>query len=81
MVGRVFDPNGILLRNVRVLLRSATGDKRAAKTDKFGVYRFENIARNRSYQLTPMHRLYDFTPRIVMVKEQDLTNLDFTAVP
>jgi len=82
MVGIVFDPSGHILRNIRVLIRlPGTREKRAVKTDKFGVYRFNNVARNRTYQISPTHRVYNFMPQTVTVTEENITNLNFTALP
>lgn len=79
--GRIFDLHSIPLKNVRVLIRSATGEHHATKTDRFGIYSFENVPRNRTYQVSPIHRLYDFTPRIVIVGEANISNLDFMPLP
>ena len=62
------------------LLRGANGERRAVKTDRFGVYRFSNVARNRIYQLSVTHRQFEFTPRLIMVREENINNFNFTAL-
>jgi len=81
LAGNVFDPNGNPLKNTRVLIRSANGERRSVKTNRFGMYRFDNVARNRTYQISPMHGRYQFTPRMVMVMEANISNLNFMALP
>jgi hypothetical protein len=77
----VFDPTNNPIRHTRVLIRAATGEHRSTKTDRFGMYHLDNIPRNRTYQVSPMHKLYNFIPKTVMVKEENITNLNFTAQP
>ena len=81
ITGLVFDPNNNPIKHIRVLIRAATGEHRSTRTDRFGMYRLDNIPRNRIYQVSPMHKLYNFMPKMVMVKEANITGLDFTAQP
>ena len=81
ITGLVFDPNNRPIRNIRVLIRAATGEHRSTKTDRFGMFHFDNIPRNRTYQISPRHKLYNFTPQTVTVKEENISNLNFTALP
>lgn len=81
VAGNVFDPNGNPLKNTRVLIRSANGERRSVKTNRFGMYRFDNVARNRTYQISPAHGRYQFTPRMVMVMEENISNVNFMALP
>jgi len=81
ITGLVFDPNNNPIRNSRVLIRAATGEHRSTKTDRFGIYHFDNIPRNRTYQVSPMHKLYNFMPKTVTVREENIPNLNFTALP
>jgi len=39
------------------------------------------VARNRTYQISPTHRVYNFMPQTVTVTEENITNLNFTALP
>jgi hypothetical protein len=45
------------------------------------MFHFDNIPRNRTYQISPRHKLYNFTPQTVMVREENINNLSFTAFP
>lgn len=81
VTGGIYNPLGVPIRNVRVLLRGANGLRRAVRTDRFGVYRFNNVARNRIYQVSVTHRQYEFIPQIIMVREENISDLNFTALP
>jgi len=81
VTGLVFDPSNRPIRHTRVLIRAATGEHRSTKTDRFGMFHFDNIPGNRTYQISPRHKLYNFTPQTVTVKEENITNLSFTALP
>ena len=81
IVGRAFDPFYNPLRGGRVVVRLANGHRWFARTDRFGVYRVDHVPRNRTVTVSVTHRRYEFTPRVVRVKEQDITDLDFIALP
>lgn len=81
LTGKVLNPNGAGIRNIRVLIRGANGERRAAKTDREGFYRFENIPTNRTYMVGVKSGRYDFTPRILNVFEENVSNFDFIALP
>ncbi len=77
---RGFIAGALVLATAGALLRGANGERRAVKTDRFGVYRFSNVARNRIYQLSVTYRQYEFTPRLIMVREENINNFNFTAL-
>lgn len=81
ITGLIFDPNNRPIRYTRVLIRSATGEYRSTETDGFGMYHFDNIPINRTYQISPTHKLYNFIPKTVTVREEGIPNLNFTALP
>ncbi len=81
VTGGVYTPLGVPIKNTRVLLRGANGFRRAVRTDRFGIYRFNNVARNRTYQVSVTHRQFEFTPQIIMVQEENISNLNFMALP
>ncbi len=81
VTGKVLDFEGFLLRNRRVLIRASSGEKRAVKTDRLGMYRFDNIPRNKTYQVSVTDRQYQFMPQTIMVLEANIENLNFTPLP
>ena len=81
VMGIVYNPLGNPLKNTRVLLRSASGENRAVNTDRFGMYSFTNVPRNKTYQVSATHRQYQFTPQIITVGEEKINNLNFMALP
>lgn len=81
ITGAVYDFSGNPLKNTRVSIRAINGERRAVKTDRFGIYRFNNVARNRLYQVGVTHRAYQFMPQMVMVQEENINNLNFMALP
>ena len=81
ITGIVYTPVGVPLRNVRVLLRAANGESRAVRTDRFGIYRFRDVATNRMYQVSATHRRCASAPQVVQVREEDIGDLNFTCIP
>ena len=81
IIGTVFDPGSTPLKKTKVLLRSESGEKRKVKTDKHGVFRFDDVARNSTYQISPVHNFYQFAQKTVIVTEEDINGLDLMALP
>jgi CSLREA domain-containing protein len=81
--GGVYNSLDQPLKNVRVLLRSAAGEQRAVKTDRFGIYRFINVARNRNYQVGVANNRLETVPQIwfITATEENIDNLNFTVRP
>ncbi len=81
--GAVYHYSGIPIRNARVLIRGANGFRRSVKTDQLGVFRFDNIPRNRTYQVSATHFRLEVVPQfwVIMVAEENINNLNFTALP
>jgi hypothetical protein len=78
VAGRVLAPTGRGLSNTTVLLTDASGAARAARTNSFGYYRFEDVAAGQTYVFNVRSKRYQFAPQVVNLME-DLNELDFTA--
>jgi hypothetical protein len=81
--GRVINLRGGSVRRVRVVLtEAATGATRAAQTNPFGFFRFENVEVGRVYTVQAQSRNFHFTPDahvFSLLEARD--DLEFTAVP
>jgi hypothetical protein len=79
--GRVTRADGTGVGNALVSLAgSGTGERRAAITNPFGFYRFDNVLTGEAYTIAVISRLYTFTPQTVQVND-NLSNVDFVAQP
>jgi len=48
---------------------------------RLGMYRFDNIPRNRTYQVSVIHPQNEFMPQILMATEELFYNFNFFALP
>jgi hypothetical protein len=78
--GRVTTSAGIGLRGAAVTITDARGNNRTTTTSSFGFYRFDEIEAGQTYLINANLKRYSFTPRAVLAGD-DLTNVDFVAVP
>lgn len=77
--GRVLSPMGSGVANARVSIASAArGELRTALTSQFGYFEFTEIAAGESYVLTAEHRVYRFTPMVILVNN-DIADADLIA--
>ncbi len=77
--GRVTTPDGQGLRNVRVTIIDATGNRRVVTSSSFGYYRFEDVEAGGSYVISVSSRRYRFAPRMVQVVDA-IGDLDFVGL-
>lgn len=78
--GRVMDSNGAGISRTRVLITNQNGEIRAATTNSFGYYRFNEVQSGETYVVSAHHKEYLFNPQVITVTE-DIRNADFTAEP
>lgn len=78
--GRVTTAGGDGIPNAIVVLTDSMNNKRAAKTNGFGYFRFDEVPTNQTYTATVISKLYQFQPQQITVAD-DVTNLNFTAQP
>jgi hypothetical protein len=78
VAGRVLSPDGAGAANARVHVTDQFGETRAAITNSFGYFRFENVTAGADYVFEIRHKRYSFAPRVVNVSEE-LSELNFTA--
>jgi hypothetical protein len=80
--GRVVSPFGRGLANATVTLFDMYGNRRAARSNAFGYYRFEDVRVGEAYVLEVRSKRYTFeqNSRVISVAD-DLTDLDFYASP
>jgi hypothetical protein len=74
--GRVLTPDGRGLRNARVTITDANGEKRSATTSSFGYYKFEEVETGTTYVIGVSSKQYRFTSRVLQVTDS-LTDFDF----
>ncbi len=73
VLGRVFSPFGIALRNVQVILTDSQGQTRTVNSSSFGFYEFTNVVPNEPYILTARFKRYRFPPQFVQVSTNSVT--------
>ncbi|MBC7899464.1 MAG: carboxypeptidase regulatory-like domain-containing protein [Saprospiraceae bacterium] len=78
--GRVLSANGMPISKARVSLLDASGGIRMILTNGFGHYRFDAIEAGRVYVVEVRNKRFQFVPQVVTVSDE-LTNLDFVALP
>jgi hypothetical protein len=79
--GRVALSNGQGIRSALVMLTAPSGETRFATTSSFGYYRFETVAVGETYLLTVFSKRFVFSnPTLVVAVNDELDNLDFTAM-
>ncbi|MBS1792509.1 MAG: carboxypeptidase regulatory-like domain-containing protein [Acidobacteria bacterium] len=79
--GRVTDAAGNGIRGALVSLTDTTGTLRTARTNTFGVFRFENVPSGFTYvfEVTAKKYRFDDSARVIYVADE-LTDVDFTAL-
>lgn len=75
--GRVLTPEGLGLRNARVVITNSQGVVRTATTSSFGTFVAEGIASNETYVMTVSSKRYRFAPKQISVGAVNVSNLDF----
>jgi hypothetical protein len=79
--GRVTRADGTGVGNALVSLAgTGIGERRAAITNPFGFYRFDDVLTGETYTIAVISRLYTFTPQTVQVNN-NVSNVDFVAQP
>jgi hypothetical protein len=68
--GRVLTPNGLPIVGARVILAEQNGGRRAALSNPFGYYQFDDVEVGQSYQLNATHRAYQFQTILVRVVDE-----------
>lgn len=80
--GRVTTADGQGIRNARLTISSADGETRTVVTTAFGFYRFTDVEVGRTYVIQISSKRFMFaTPARVISVVDEVTNLDFVAVP
>ena len=78
--GRVLTSGGQGISNTRVLITDSNGVARAASTNSFGLYRFDNVAAGGVYTIEVLTKRYDFTPQSVTIND-NVSDMNFVAAP
>lgn len=80
--GRVSNSFGRGIQNVTITMTDNLGNNRTANTTAFGYYRFSNVAAGETYIISAKAKRYTFVqPTLVVNAGQDLTEINFTALP
>ncbi len=74
--GRVFTPNGLVIRSAAVALTDSLGVRRTTTTSSFGTYSFSNVETGQTYIMGVSSRRYRFSPRQLTVNG-NLADVDF----
>lgn len=76
--GRVMQPSGRGIFNVRVTITDLTGDARTTMTDMFGRFRFTDVGAGQTYIFSAAHRRYQFEePTQIQFIGKDTDNINF----
>lgn len=78
--GRVLAANGRGIANAVVTLTTPSGETRAARTNPFGYYRFNDLTVGQTVTVTGVSKRFQFAPQIINLSE-DLIGLNFVAAP
>ncbi len=78
--GRVINASGNGIPRAQLMMMSSNGEVRTALTNNFGYFRFNNIAVGEVYVLDVRHKVYQFSPQVVTVKDA-IKDLEFVAFP
>jgi hypothetical protein len=76
--GRVLLPSGRGINRARVALTDSTGETRAAFTNPFGYYRFEDVRAGETYVFDVKAKHNSFASQVIVVNEET-NELNFTA--
>ena len=80
--GRVSNSSGRGIQNVVITMTDNLGNNRIARTTAFGYYHFNNVAAGETYIISAKAKRYTFAqPTLVINIGQDLTEINFTALP
>ena len=82
VAGRVTTQSGRSIRNVIINLMDSQGNSRTLITNSFGYFEFKDVAVGETYTLEAKAKLYTFSqPTLVVNVDQNLTEINFTALP
>ena len=81
VAGRVIRANGMGAGSVYVLLIDAGGNARAALTNPFGAYSFDNVATGQTYTIGATSKRYTFPDATMITVTDHITNHDITEIP
>lgn len=80
--GQIKTANGNGIRNVVVVLTNPNGETKTATTSSFGYYRLTEVPVGETYILTVRSKRFSFlTERRIITLLEELTDVDFTALP
>jgi hypothetical protein len=79
--GRVTTAEGLAVRGAFVFLTETKGVRRFAITNPFGYYSFDNVLTGRTYSMGVTHRQYIFPEPIEVLINDNVSNMDFVALP
>jgi hypothetical protein len=79
--GRVTRSNGLAAGGVYVLLIDANDNRRAALTNPFGAYSFDNVATGQTYSIGAISKRYNFPGATMVTVNDHITNLDIAEIP
>ena len=80
--GRVSNSFGRGIQNVVITMTDSLGNNRTARTTAFGYYHFDNAAAGKTYIISAKAKRYTFVqPTLIVNAGQDLTEINFTALP
>jgi Concanavalin A-like lectin/glucanases superfamily/Carboxypeptidase regulatory-like domain len=79
--GKITDSSGNGIARVRVSITGANGATRAATTNSFGFYRFDEILAGETYVISAASKRYQFSqPTQIILVNDALDGIDFTAI-
>jgi len=76
--GRVLSAFGNAVSGARVIVTDQNGESRAAITNAFGYFRFDDVRSGETYVFTLTHKRYQFMQQVVTIADE-VTDLNFTA--
>jgi hypothetical protein len=76
--GRVLTASGRGLAKAAIYLTDLQGNRRVARTNSFGYYRFSDIAAGQTVTIEVVSKRYQFAPQVVNVMEE-IDDLNFAA--
>lgn len=77
--GRILAPDGIGLRNARVVLTDSGGNTQSALTGSFGYFRFEEVPAGETIVISVISKRFQFQPEVIFINE-NIEDLILTAV-
>lgn len=79
--GKIANEKGAGITGIRVTMTDASGNVRAAVSNSFGNYRFENVAVGGTYTIFAQSRRYQIeNPTRVLSVSEDVNNADFVVI-